>query len=118
MGTLFRWLGKRAIINLHPGNGKRKGIASVDISNTGGAVLSVHQLNHQVRQLLESSFGLVQVEGEISNFAMAGSGHWYFSLKDDRAQVRCAMFRNRNPADGQTTGEWPVDQGKGPDIAV
>ena len=81
----------------------------MDISNTGGAVLSVHQLNHQVRQLLESSFGLVQVEGEISNFAMAGSGHWYFSLKDDRAQVRCAMFRNRNqqmgkpPENGQLT---------------
>ena len=81
----------------------------MDISNSGGAVLSVHQLNRQVRQLLESSFGLVQVEGEISNFAMAGSGHWYFSLKDDRAQVRCAMFRNRNqqmgkpPENGQLT---------------
>lgn len=81
----------------------------MDISNTGGAVLSVHQLNHQVRQLLESSFGLVQVEGEISNFVSAGSGHWYFSLKDDRAQVRCAMFRNRNqqmgkpPENGQLT---------------
>ena len=81
----------------------------MDISNTGGAVLSVHQLNRQVRQLLESSFGLVQVEGEISNFVSAGSGHWYFSLKDDRAQVRCAMFRNRNqqmgkpPENGQLT---------------
>lgn len=38
----------------------------------------------------------VQVEGEISNLARPSSGHWYFTLKDDRAQVRCAMFRNRN----------------------
>lgn len=39
---------------------------------------------------------MVWVEGELSNFACPASGHWYFSLKDDNAQVRCAMFRNRN----------------------
>ncbi len=58
--------------------------------------LSVSQLNRQVKRLLESHFGFVWVEGEISNFARPGSGHWYFSLKDDGGQVRCAMFRNTN----------------------
>ena len=58
--------------------------------------LTVSQLNRQARTLLESHFDFVWVEGEISNFAAPGSGHWYFSLKDDGAQVRCAMFRNRN----------------------
>lgn len=59
-------------------------------------ILSVSQLNRQVKSLLESQFGFVWVEGEISNFAAPSSGHWYFSLKDGNAQVRCAMFRNRN----------------------
>ena len=58
--------------------------------------LSVSQLNRQARTLLESHFDFVWVEGEISNFAAPASGHWYFSLKDGNAQVRCAMFRNRN----------------------
>ncbi len=58
--------------------------------------LSVSQLNRQVRGLLEGHFDFVWVEGEISNLARPSSGHWYFSLKDDKAQVRCAMFRNRN----------------------
>ncbi|MBA6413765.1 exodeoxyribonuclease VII large subunit [Parahaliea sp. F7430] len=58
--------------------------------------LTVSQLNRQVRSLLESNFDFIWVEGEISNFAEPSSGHWYFSLKDGAAQVRCAMFRNRN----------------------
>ena len=58
--------------------------------------LTVSQLNRQVRSLLEGHFDFVWVEGEISNFASPSSGHWYFSLKDGGAQVRCAMFRNRN----------------------
>lgn len=59
-------------------------------------LLSVSQLNRQAKSLLESHFGFIWVEGEISNFAAPSSGHWYFSLKDGGAQVRCAMFRNRN----------------------
>lgn len=59
-------------------------------------VLSISALNREVRALLESGFPLVWVEGEISNLARPGSGHLYFSLKDETAQVRCAMFRNRN----------------------
>ena len=58
--------------------------------------LSVSQLNRKARTLLESHFDWVWVEGEVSNFACPSSGHWYFSLKDGGAQVRCAMFRNRN----------------------
>ena len=58
--------------------------------------LTVSQLNRQARTLLESHFDFVWVEGEGSNFTVPSSGHWYFSLKDGTAQVRCAMFRNRN----------------------
>lgn len=69
-------------------------------SSDGGTTtpprLSVSQLNRQAKSLLESQFGFIWVEGEISNFACPSSGHWYFSLKDAKAQVRCAMFRNRN----------------------
>ena len=60
------------------------------------ATLTVTQLNRQVRSLLESHFDFLWVEGEVSNFVAPSSGHWYFSLKDSGAQVRCAMFRNRN----------------------
>ncbi|WP_323844855.1 exodeoxyribonuclease VII large subunit [Microbulbifer magnicolonia] len=60
------------------------------------SVLSVSDLNREVKHLLESSVPLLWVGGEISNFAAPTSGHWYFTLKDARAQVRCAMFRGRN----------------------
>lgn len=59
-------------------------------------VYSVSQLNIEIRQLLEQGFGHISLVGEISNFAAPGSGHWYFTLKDERAQVRCAMFRGAN----------------------
>jgi len=59
-------------------------------------VLSVSDLNRYSRELLEAAFPSVWVEGEISNFSAPSSGHWYFTLKDSDAQVRCAMFRNRN----------------------
>jgi len=62
----------------------------------GRAVLSVTQLNRQARQLLETHLSLLWIEGEISNFSCPSSGHWYFTLKDAGAQVRCAMFKNRN----------------------
>ena len=59
-------------------------------------VLSISQLNAQARMLLERGLGTVWLEGEISNLARPASGHWYFSLKDEAAQVRCAMFRSRS----------------------
>ncbi len=55
----------------------------------------VSELNRAVAHMLERSFPLVSVRGEISNFTRAASGHWYFSLKDDQAQVRCVMFKGR-----------------------
>lgn len=59
-------------------------------------MLTPSQLNAEAQVVLEENFGLIWLEGEVSNLARPGSGHWYFSLKDTRAQVRCAMFRNRN----------------------
>jgi exodeoxyribonuclease VII large subunit len=59
------------------------------------SVLTVTQLNREARTLLERGLGSVWIEGEISNLSRPSSGHWYFSLKDEGAQVRCAMFRNR-----------------------
>ncbi len=61
-------------------------------------VFTVARLNREVRTLLERGLGVVWVEGELSNLAQPVSGHWYFSLKDREAQVRCAMFRARNAA--------------------
>ena len=58
--------------------------------------LSVTELNRDAKNLLEAHFDWVWVEGEIGNFTAASSGHWYFSLKDADAQVRCAMFRRAN----------------------
>ena len=58
--------------------------------------LSISQLNLDAQGLLESSFPLIWLQGELSNFSRPASGHWYFSLKDTRAQINGAMFRNRN----------------------
>ena len=58
--------------------------------------LSVSELNHQVRHLLETSFMQAWVEGELSSFSRPSSGHWYFTLKDSKCQVRCAMFKGFN----------------------
>lgn len=58
-------------------------------------VLTVTALNQQVARLLERTFPLVWIGGEISNFTRAASGHWYFTLKDDNAQVRSVMFKSR-----------------------
>lgn len=57
---------------------------------------SVAELNRRVKDLLEVHLPLIWVEGEISNYAAPSSGHWYFTLKDERAQVKCAMFKGRN----------------------
>ena len=59
-------------------------------------IYTVSRLNREVRALLERGFGSLWLEAEISNFAKPSSGHWYFSLKDAGAQVRCCMFRQRN----------------------
>jgi len=64
-------------------------------TTTSRDIYSVSRLNSEIRKVLETSFPLVWVEGEISNLVTPRSGHSYFSLKDAHAQVRCALFRNR-----------------------
>ncbi|QKJ88212.1 exodeoxyribonuclease VII large subunit [Paramixta manurensis] len=59
-------------------------------------IFTVSRLNTTVRKLLEGEMGQVWLSAEISNFSQPASGHWYFTLKDDAAQVRSAMFRNSN----------------------
>ena len=85
-------------------------------------VLSVSDLNRQARVTIEQEFPSVWVMGELSNLAKPRSGHWYFSLKDESAQVRCAMFANRNravqvsPTDGQQVllrGRVSLYEGRG-----
>mgnify|MGYP000521138607 FL=1 len=58
--------------------------------------MSVSDLNRQVKRMLEVSYGQIWVSGEISGLSRPSSGHWYFSLKDSKAQIRCAMFRGFN----------------------
>lgn len=70
-------------------------------------VFSVKEINRLVRELLEQSFPSFWITGEISNFISAPSGHWYFSLKDEEAQVRCTMFKNKNMA-----AEWIPKNGE------
>lgn len=69
-------------------------------------IFQVQDLLSTLKHGLEMNFPALWVEGEISNFIAARSGHWYFTLKDERAQIRCACFRNRNmrlqtPSEGQ-----------------
>lgn len=60
------------------------------------SILTVSALNKAVSQTLERTFPLIWVSGEVSNFTRAASGHWYFTLKDDSAQVRAVMFKGRS----------------------
>jgi len=82
-------------------------LESQDSQSPSRQILTVSELNFLTREILEANFPLIWVEGEISNLVRPASGHWYFSLKDDAAQVRCAMFKMRNrllpfqPQDGQ-----------------
>jgi exodeoxyribonuclease VII large subunit len=63
---------------------------------TNDRIFTVSRLNAEVRLLLENEMGIVWLVGELSNFSSPVSGHWYFTLKDSRAQVKCAMFRGNN----------------------
>lgn len=66
------------------------------MANKTDPIYTVSQLNRLAKQSLEGAFSRIMVEGEISNFTVPSSGHWYFTLKDEHAQIRCAMFRSRN----------------------
>ncbi|VCM82677.1 exodeoxyribonuclease VII large subunit [Burkholderia pseudomallei] len=61
----------------------------------GDGVIPVSALNRAIGTMLERTFPLLWVAGEVSNFTRAASGHWYFSIKDQQAQMRCVMFRGR-----------------------
>ncbi|WP_218813869.1 exodeoxyribonuclease VII large subunit [Rickettsiella endosymbiont of Dermanyssus gallinae] len=69
---------------------KKSALSSEDV------IYSISELNQMVQDLLEDAFLPLWIEGEISNFACPSSGHWYFSLKDKNAQVRCALFQGRH----------------------
>lgn len=66
------------------------------LTSENSVIYSVSQLNQSVRQLLELQIGRVWLNAEISNFSQPVSGHWYFTLKDEKAQLRAAMFRSQN----------------------
>ena len=74
------------------GTGPESGTAAGTAPNR--AIYTVARLNDEVARLLEDSFPLIWVEGELTNLARPRSGHMYFTLKDARAQVRCALFRS------------------------
>jgi exodeoxyribonuclease VII large subunit len=65
------------------------------LSGGGELVLPVSALNRAIATALERAFPLAWISGEVSNFTRAASGHWYFSIKDANAQIRCVMFRGR-----------------------
>ncbi|HUL46135.1 MAG TPA: exodeoxyribonuclease VII large subunit [Steroidobacteraceae bacterium] len=73
-----------------------------DASVPARDVYTVSRLNREVRSVLERALSVIWVEGELSNFSQPASGHWYFSLKDRGAQLRCAMFRMQNSLLGFT----------------
>jgi exodeoxyribonuclease VII large subunit len=75
---------------------------------------TVSRLNREARVLLERGLPVIWVEGELSNLSTPASGHWYFSLKDRDAQLRCAMFRTRNTGVGFTpkSGQQVVARGR------
>ena len=85
-------------------------------------VYTPSELNHEVRLHIEAGFPRLWVEGEISNLARPASGHLYFTLKDDRAQLRCALFRSNaatlgfRPENGQQVqvrGRLSLYEGRG-----
>lgn len=86
---------------------------AVNIPRPARDVYSVGRLNREVRMLLESGLPAIWVEGEISNFSAPASGHWYFTLKDRDAQIRCAMFRQRNVGVGFRPQEGQLLQARG-----
>ena len=70
--------------------------------SSNDAIWTVSALNFEVKTILSEGIGSLWIEGEVSNFVRPASGHWYFSLKDERAQCRAAMFKGRNSRMGFT----------------
>ena len=85
-------------------------------------IISVSEINKRAKSILEENFSFVWIQGEVSNFFSAASGHWYFSLKDESSEIRCAMFTNKNhhitsePKDGDhlvLNGTLSIFEGRG-----
>ena len=85
-------------------------------------IISVSEINKRAKSILEENFSFIWVQGEVSNFFSAASGHWYFSLKDESSEIRCAMFTNKNhritfePKDGDhlvLNGTLSIFEGRG-----
>ena len=85
-------------------------------------IISVSEINRRAKSILEENFPFVWIQGEVSNFFSAASGHWYFSLKDESSEIRCAMFANRShritfePKDGDhlvLNGTLSIFEGRG-----
>src|SRR5437773_2481801 len=70
---------------------------TADFFQTSTKVFTVGELTRQIRGTLETKFGAVWVQGEVSNYKLHPSGHQYFTLKDARAQIACVIFRNSMP---------------------
>src|SRR3954454_8120931 len=68
-----------------------------DLFKSSAKVFRVSELTRSIRGLLETRFGSVWVQGEISNYKLHPSGHQYFTLKDQRAQISCVIYRNTMP---------------------
>ena len=93
-----------------------------EVSNRNQSIISVSDLNKLAKDILENEFSSVWVQGEVSNFFSASSGHWYFSLKDENSEIRCAMFAGKNsrlsfePKDGDNlilNGTLSIFEGRG-----
>lgn len=89
--AVYRWAPEISRSSMH---------SETTFAGSGGApagdgVIPVSALNRAIGTMLERTFPLLWVAGEVSNFTRAASGHWYFSIKDQQAQMRCVMFRGR-----------------------
>jgi len=85
-------------------------------------IISVSEINRRAKSILEENFPFVWIQGEVSNFFSAASGHWYFSLKDESSEISCAMFANKShritfePKDGDhlvLNGTLSIFEGRG-----
>ncbi len=92
------------------------------LSDNTRAILSVSDLNRRAKKILDTELPSLWVRGELSNVSRPVSGHWYFTLKDNKAQIRCAMFANANrncklnPAQGMEVllaGKVSLYEGRG-----
>src|SRR2546428_10146430 len=95
---------------------------TADLFQQTSKVLTVSELTRSIRGILETKFGAVWVQGEVANYKLHPSGHQYFTLKDQRAQIACVIFRNTLPpprtplADGaqiQVYGQVSVFEARG-----